>query len=270
MINPITIDLSGLKQQFGLASNTIDMLTEVCIKSVTTQIHQNWVALAKKSLKSSRSEYLQNLNVIDKGRFAQQIVLSGVLSNMMEQGASAFDMKEGFRKSNKVKYRVPKYKVTKNGQAMIDGDSQNGWYLTIPFRVATPGSTGEYGNEMPEEIYKIVKEKTDPLTISEIPDPYNQQSVRQPIYDQQGKTLFDSYRHRNSIYEGLAKHKGVYQKSIQNKYSTFRRVGSNSDPMSWIHKGFNPLNLAEKAIQQTDVETIVDNEVKSYLDNILP
>ncbi len=270
-INPITIDLSGLSAQFGLAAETIDMLTETCVKSVTAQIYNTWNALAKQTLKSTRNEYLQNLNIIDKGRFAQQIILTGKLPNMLEQGASPFDIKQGFKKSNKVKYSVPKYRVTKEGKVLINGEKENRWYLTIPFRVGTPGTVGEeFSNEMPDEVYKAVKEKTtnDYLKVGEIPDPYNQQQTRQAIYDTEGKVMFDEYKHRNSIYEGLAKQTGVY-KSVKQNYMSFRRVSENSDPLSWIHKGFNPLNLAEKAIEQTDVETIVDNEVKMYLDNIL-
>jgi hypothetical protein len=275
LINPITIDLSGLQKQFNLAAGTIDMLTEVCVKAVTTQIHANWAALAKKTLHSTRTEYLQNLNIIDKGRFVQQIVLSGKLPNMLDQGASPFDMKEGFKKSEKaVKKSVPTYKVTSKGQAIVkDNNKESGWYITIPFRFTTPGSTGEIGSdEMPAEIYKLVLDlnKDEGLKIGNIPDPYNQKLTRQAIYDTEGKTLYNSYEHRNSIYEGLAKKTGVYKKVTQNKYMSFRRVSDNSDPMAWIHKGFVALKLAEKAVENTDVKTIVDNEVKSYLDNILP
>lgn len=267
-MSPIVINLDGLRAQFGLSADSVDTLTEICIKAVTGQIYNNWQALAKQALNGTRPEYLQNLNVIDKGRFAQQIILTGVLPNMLEQGASPFDMKEGFRKSQKVRYSPPVYR-TKDGVRVLV--KEGGWYLTIPFRIGTPGTAGQAGfsGEMPEEVYQVVKSKTDPLTIDEIPDPYNQQQVRQPIYDQGGAKVFDSYKHRNSIYEGLAKRTGVYRKTTQNHYGTFRRVSENSDPMSWIHKGLTALNLAEKAIERTDVETIVNNEVLSYLDQTI-
>ena len=47
------------------------------------------------------------------------------------------------------------------------------------------------------------------------------------------------------------------------------RAGANSDPVSWIHKGLKSYKLAEKAIQATDVDTIVENEVLDYLENTL-
>lgn len=108
-MKPIVIDLSGLQAQFGLAADTIDMLTETCVNAVTAAVYANWEALAKQKLNSTLPEYTQHLIKVDKGRFAKQIVLTGTLPNMIEQGASAFDMKEGFKKSQKVKYTIPVY-----------------------------------------------------------------------------------------------------------------------------------------------------------------
>ena len=126
-MNPITIDLSGLKGQFGIDDKTLDQLTETCVKAVTAAIYANWEALAKKKLKSTREEYIQNIIHVDKGRFNKQIILTGVVPNMVEQGASPFDIKEGFKKSKKVKYTIAKYNV-KGKQIKAGGD----WYLTIP------------------------------------------------------------------------------------------------------------------------------------------
>ena len=77
----------------------------------------------------------------------------------------------------------------------------------------------------------------------------------------------ETFVEKNSI--DLIINCAAYNKVVQNTYGTFRRAGENSDPDSWIHKGLKALNLAEKAIDQTDVETIVENEVVQYLDNIL-
>ena len=108
-MQPIEIDLTGLKGQFNLDDKTIDQLTEVCVQAVTAAVFSNWEALAKKELHSTLPEYLQNLNVVDKGRFAKQIILTGTLPTMVEQGASPFDLKEHFQKSKYVKYTVPVY-----------------------------------------------------------------------------------------------------------------------------------------------------------------
>ena len=52
-MNPILIDLNGLKAQFGLSADNIDELTETCVNSVTALIYSNWEAIAKKTLKST-------------------------------------------------------------------------------------------------------------------------------------------------------------------------------------------------------------------------
>ena len=40
-MKPIVIDLSGLQSQFGLAADTIDMLTETCVNAVTSSVYSN-------------------------------------------------------------------------------------------------------------------------------------------------------------------------------------------------------------------------------------
>lgn len=267
-MNPITIDLSGLSAQFGLAAKTIDQLTETCVNAVTAAIYANWEALAKQRLNSTLPEYTQHLIKVDKGRFAKQIVLTGVLPNMIEQGASAFDMKEGFKKSQKVKYTIPVYNK-KGAQVYKGGD----WYLTIPFRIGTPGTLGQAGfaGEMPQEIYDIMRKRAagKGLPTSEIPSPYDVPQSRAAIEATPSNPRYDEYVHRSSIYEGLTKRTAQYGKTSQNTYGTFRRAGANSDPLSWIHKGIKPYNLAEEAVANTDVDTIVENEVLTYLDSVL-
>ena len=60
-MQPIEIDLSGLKAQFGLAASEIDNLTESCINIVTESIYRNWEALAKQKLHSTLPEYVKGL-----------------------------------------------------------------------------------------------------------------------------------------------------------------------------------------------------------------
>lgn len=268
MLNPVLIDLSGLQSQFKLAADNMDKLTEICVQSVTAAIYANWQSLARQHLHSTLPEYLQHLLVVDKGRFAKQIILSGELPTMLESGADAFDMKEGFKKSSHVKYSVPVYN-SKGGVVSPGGD----WYLTVPFRQGTPGIVGQAGfaNEMPQEIYNLMRRRATntPLKKIEIPEPYNVPKSRAAIFDENGNALFAEYQHKHSIYEGLTKKTAAYNKTTQNTYMTFRRAGKNSDSDSWIHRGLKALHLADEAIQKTDVEGIVENEVLTYLDKIL-
>ena len=267
-MNPITIDLSGLKGQFGIDDKTLDQLTETCVKAVTAAIHANWEALAKKKLKSTREEYIQNIIHVDKGRFNKQIILTGVVPNMVEQGASAFDIKEGFRKSPKVRYTIPVY--GKKGNMLRSGGD---WYLTIPFRIGVPGTLGQAGftGQMPQEIYDIMRKRGNRIALraDEIPAPYNIPQSRAAIQATPQNPYYAQYTHKSSIYEGLTKRTAQYGKTAQNTYGTFRRAGANSDPLSWIHKGISAYRLADEAVKITDVDTIVENEVTTFLDTIL-
>ena len=267
-MNPITIDLSGLKGQFGIDDKTLDQLTETCVKAVTAAIYANWEALAKKKLKSTREEYIQNIIHVDKGRFNKQIILTGVVPNMVEQGASAFDIKEGFRKSPKVRYTIPVY--GKKGNILRSGGD---WYLTIPFRIGVPGTLGQAGftGQMPQEVYDIMRKRGNRIALraDEIPAPYNIPQSRAAIQATPQNPYYAQYTHKSSIYEGLTKRTAQYGKTAQNTYGTFRRAGANSDPLSWIHKGISAYRLADEAVKITDVDTIVENEVTTFLDTIL-
>ena len=267
-MNPITIDLSGLKGQFGIDDKTLDQLTETCVKAVTAAIYANWEALAKKKLKSTREEYIQNIIHVDKGRFNKQIILTGVVPNMVEQGASAFDIKEGFRKSKKVRYTIHVY--GKKGNMLRSGGD---WYLTIPFRIGVPGTLGQAGftGQMPQEVYDIMRKRGNRIALraDEIPAPYNIPQSRAAIQATPQNPYYAQYTHKSSIYEGLTKRTAQYGKTTQNTYGTFRRAGANSDPLSWIHKGISAYRLADEAVKITDVDTIVENEVTTFLDTIL-
>lgn len=270
-IPPIEIDLTGLKSQFPgqITDLQISELTETCVLLVTKAVFSKWEAIAKQELHSTLPEYLHNLNIVDKGRFQKQIILSGTLPEMVEEGASPFDLKYHFEKSSRVRYTVPKYNA--KGKKVYNGGD---WYLTVPFRHGTPGIVGQAGfsNEMPQEIYALMFKRAAnvPLTKAEIPDEYAVPKSRAAIYDEDtGQLLYGEYRHKASIYEGLVKKSAAYNVAIQNTYHSFRRVSKNSDPLSWIHSGIEAHNLAKKAIEQTDVEQIVENATLQFLDDIL-
>jgi hypothetical protein len=267
-MKPIEIDLSPLMRQFGISAQQVDLLTEVCLDEVSSVIYMNWETLAKRSLNSTLPEYIANLKRFTSGKFSRQIILTGVLPTMLENGASPFDIKEGFEKSQKVKYTLPRYNA--KGKMIYPGGD---WYLTVPFRVGVPGTLGQAGftGQMPQDIYDLmVKRSTgNQLSKGEIPSPYDQRGTREAIPIAGTNQVIAEYQHKHSIYEGLEKRSAAYNKVVQNTYGTFRRAGKNSDPLSWYHKGLQALKLAEKAIAMTDVETIVENEVTNYLDKIL-
>ena len=267
MMNPVVIDLGNIQQVLNLTNQQVTSLAENCVNSVTSIIYATWEAKAKKELKSSLPNYLQNLLIVDKGRFEKQIVLTGIVPNMVENGATPFDIKEGFRKSPKVQYTIPKY--NKKGKLIAKGGD---WYLTIPFRIGTPGIVGQAGfsAEMPKEVYDLMKYRgTDvELQESEIPSPYDEHQIRQAIPATPTTPYYAEYQHKNSIYAGMTKRTAQYGKTTQNTYGTFRRAGANSDPLSWIHKGIEAREFGIKAVEETDVDTIVRNEAIDLINSL--
>lgn len=257
----MTIDLNidDIINELNLPINLGDYIVANSVAVVTDEIFRNWQLEATDALKSTRNEYVNNLKVISHSPFSKTIMLTGVLPNMLEKGASAFDMKEGFKKSSKA---VHSFKEDKNGNVTAH------WYLTIPFRIGTPDIVGEntaFTSIMPQEVYDVMKNKPadKPLTKDQIASPYDIPSSRKKIV-LPTKTI-PEYTHKSSIYEGMVKKTAPYEKTTQNTYMTFRRVSENSDPNSWIHRGIQAYNLMGKALQSTDVNTVVENNIDKIL-----
>lgn len=258
----IDLNIDDIINEFNLPTNLADFIVTDSVDKVTVEIYRNWSFLAAKELKSTRNEYINNLQVIDTSKFAKSIVLSGELPNMIEQGCSPFDMKEGFAKSGKVKYS---YKTDKNGKIT------SSWYLTIPFRHATPGSIGEnsaFSDVMPQEVYDEMKNKSsgESLKKSEIPSPFDIPSSRKQIV--LPTRIIPEYQHKSSIYAGMVKKTAAYGSTTQNTYVTFRRVSENSDQQAWIHKGFEAKDFMNKAIDASNIQDLVENNVDAILKNL--
>lgn len=267
MAAPVKIhfDLNDTIGEFSLSDGQAAQLVNSACRAVTMEIHRNWIAAAERELKSTRAGYLRGLMVAEDGLFANTITLVGILNNMVENGVSAFDMKSGFMKSAKVKF-----------------NKKGGWYLTIPLRQATPDAVGEsevFAGIMPAEVYNIIKNKTPTITtehsgntyageslkVNEIPEQYRAPQTRPSITDNVINRTFDAYTHKTSIHAGMIRNQKTYEGATQSTYNTFRRVGKNSDPMAFIHSGIKQHNLSQKAIENTDVQLIIDNTVDKIL-----
>ncbi|MBJ7437025.1 MAG: hypothetical protein JHC54_15375 [Acinetobacter sp.] len=265
---PITIDTTELAQEFQLSRENVEQLLDFCAKEIAAAVAYNWDSQAKTALRSLREVYRRGLLVEKGGNGVAHIVLVGVLPNMIEQGASAFDMKEGFAKSNKVKH-----------------NKKGGWYLTVPMRHGTPGIVGEssvFSTIMPQSVYVAVRNNTvsnktsvngqrqvgTGLAASDLPVEFQDKKVRGAFSDRITRTTFDAYEHKSPIYQGLRRDEKTYENATQGQYTTFRRVSANSDKNAWIHRGFLPLNLGQKALQATPIPTILDRAIDQFLDSL--
>lgn len=250
---PINVDTSGLAVEFGLSKEQIQQLITDVITGITKRAAKRWELVASQELGSVRDMYVKSLIVGSEGPYIGYVMLvsKNPLPLMIELGTSAFDMKEGFGKSQKIK-------IKKGG----------GWYLTIPFRFATAGALGEnqiFSGKLPKKIDKLVKNLApeQSLKIKDIPKEFQTLKTR-------GKLLtpnkeFEVYTHKTSIYEGIQKTK-LPGSNRHTQYINFRRVSDKSDANSWIHPGFIAKNFKDKAIKSMDLFKEIDELIEEFLE----
>jgi hypothetical protein len=266
MIVPIIIDTTQILDTYsGITHEQVDAICDNIAKTLAVNYASQLEKEADKALHQTRRIYKENIRVVDTGRLEGTVILDfskNPLVRMIEEGASAFDMKEGMLRSQKAK-------VSKNG----------GRYITIPFRFGTPGAIGDsdvFSTIMPDAIYEVAKEqvadipntsglRSSGLTVKQLPTQYQSPATRKEIKDSQGKILFAAYTHKSSIYEGLMKYQD--KATGQNTYGSFRRISEElisadgkhvgSDPDSWINKGIERYNLVQEALNNFDQDTQV-------------
>jgi hypothetical protein len=249
-----------------MTKDDVENVIDFTVKEITSSFARRWENEAKLNLHQTRERYINNLIVVDTGRMSGAVVLDyskDKMIQMIEEGASAFDMKDGFEKSNK--------KHTKKG---------GGWYLTIPFRWATPGAIAEssvFTATMPQQVYSAVKSapqniptssggtRSAGLSLNNIPDRFKAPSTRAGFSNLLTSKTFESYEQKTSVYAGISKMSDAT--TGQNTYMSFRRVSDKSDPSSWIHPGMEAQNLAQKALDKLEVN--IESEMGRALDMAL-
>lgn len=246
MLEPVIIDISDVANEFVLSEDEIKSLSRFVLASVSDSYVREWEKLIDDNLHSTRTEYKKGIFQEQTDDYSIVIGLTprqSQLAMMIEDGASSFDEKVGFSKSEKK-----------------TANKEGGWYLTIPFRWATADALGESGvfsNKMPKPIEKLVKVSKDPLKFDDLPVSFQKKGVN--------KT--SSYNHKFTIYEGLQRIESGSGKEKRGQYMSFRRVSENSDTGSWVHPGFVASNFMERAFEQTDVMSTVDFAIDEFLSN---
>jgi hypothetical protein len=210
-----------------------------------------------------REEYVKNILVVDEGYAKGAVVLHGWLPNAIESGHSPIDMKSGMLGGDNAK-------VSKDGKSI---------YNTIPFRFAAPDSIGEspvFTGKLPSSVHAAIQSKpmtvpvsgggvkSEPLQAAEIPIDYAEKKVvAVPTITPTPLNWKGVYQHKSSIYQGISKVQDPV--TGQNRYQSFRRVSTNSDAEAWIHPGFKARNLAEKALENLNLEVSIGQAVDDFL-----
>lgn len=252
---PINIDLNEVVQEFSLNENQTIYLGSSIIDRVIEEYSTRWENLINTQLKQTRGEYKRAMFVERDSPLSVTFGLSArenPIAMMLEEGAPPFDEKIGFQKSGKVKQKL-----------------SGGWYLTIPFRHATPQAVAESGifsSILPQAVYNIAKNKEKPLSKKDLPTGFNVPGKRAEIRTPQ--LVIPEYLHKSPKYEGLAKINVSVGNEIRSQYMTFRRVSDKSDPNSWWNKGLEPRKLMDKALEASHIETAVDMVIDEFLKNL--
>lgn len=244
----ISIDTSDIAREFSLSESEASDMVDFAVKGITTEFAKQWEIQAQRELHSVRDIYKRSIYVGDSGKYTGFVQLRGVLPNMIESGAAAYDMKPGFLSS-------PKAKQSKGG----------GVYFTVPFRWATSGSSGgsAFSGIMPKIVESIAK-RNKPSIYSEkgmVQRGIGIKKVQLPAELQLPKKPTN----KAPIHVGIVHETKTYEKSTGGKFTSFRRISNKSDPMSWIHSGFVARNLAEKALKSMDLGAEVDRQTDVFL-----
>lgn len=253
----IIIDTMDLSAEFNLSKGDVDNLMEFTVKEITAAFARSWEDTARNGLSQTRRQYINAIVVGEEGRFTGYAMLhpSSWIANAVEYGASAFDIKDGILASSKSK-------------PTADG---SGRYMSIPFRMATPGSLGEseaFSGVVPEPVFKAIgaseklaaeEGRSPALRVEDLPSPYDIPKTRAQVISK--SKSFEAYQHKSSIYVGLKR------KQDGGGLVNFRRISTNSDPMSWIHPGIEARNFAE--ITLANFESQIPHEVDMAIDGFL-
>ncbi len=186
-----------------------------------------WIKVARSNLRTSRNEYISNIQPPEMEGKKAVIKLTGWLPNALEQGIGAFDMKPGFLGSSKARGLQNKY-------------------FTVPFPMKSTGSVGASPPVMPSSIYSLASKLQFGQSLK-LPKTYEGYGLRSKL--SQDMSRWGNYTWKTSPFQGVTKLKKFPgQRQSGTQYKTFRRVSRNSAKSSWIHPGFRSRDLMDRAV----------------------
>jgi hypothetical protein len=241
---------------------------ETVLDDVAALARAKWIKLAQQKLSSSKRDYIDGIQAVSGSGGERQIVLAGVLPNMVERGIDAYDMRETLLGEGK-------------GKRAADGSR----YRAIPFRHSTPGGRGQAGAEMGSqygpapELSRALRGRMEGMSSDRL---------GKAIYDQakklrggrrlgrrtmvqvpgQGQMAVPKLapHHSTDIFAGMQRSRKTYARATQSKYTTFRTI-SDKTTEGWIHPGITGRGLAAEVEQHT--ERLVADVLSSALNRAL-
>lgn len=230
----VRVDLTKMKTALlaiAPTPNDVDRL----LRGIGAATQQRWVSLAQQSLRTSARDYVAGIQPVEVKNRVARVVLVGVMPNLIENGMSAFDLRTTLLGPG-----------AKNAKTAKDGSRYN----TVPFGHGSPGSGGRnVGRPMPQSIHTIAKKLTPTLSRPEGGTQWGGRihlGMRMSSAARSILTTKEKPWHWGSTYLGMVKQQKTYASATQTKYTTFRRISSNTRRAKehWLHPGIRARNLA--------------------------
>lgn len=189
-------------------------------------------------------EYVRSIQEgfkMDADQLSGEIVTTSKHGAIIEDGITAYDMKQGLLNSQKAK-------VAKDGSR----------YITVPFRHGTPGAATI--PSMPKHIYKEAKQlgysrRNGGLKGQSMGRSYTWGgSLKSSSEGQRSKILPNGQRYtwKAGQFSGMVR----MGKQNHSQYFTFRRISTKSDPNSWQYPGVPPRPIRAAVIENTREEVL--------------
>lgn len=273
MITVVSLPQIGTRDGFKeLGKN----LQQQLVADLAESARAKWIQLAQRRLNTTRRDYLAGIQEVVVGRGNATVALVGTLPNLIENGAKAYDMHDTLL--------GPGVKVVPRGQrGKHQKKDGSGFYRVIPFRHATPGTTGAVGQAMGSQyahhsfdggfrssagpkfgkgdagllgahIYSAAK-KLKPTT--GMPGGPTKWGGRLPA----GMAPKLKDHHHSDIYAGMVKNSKTYAKATQSSYTTFRTISTGSP--GWLR----PATIGAGLAQQVEgfIRTQAPRTISRYL-----
>lgn len=254
----LRIDISAVAAALALGIPTLKEVDQI-LRGLGAAAYAAWVKKAQETLHSTSRDYIGALQLEHYPK-REEVVLTGLLPNMVENGWPGGDMRAWMLKS-------PKAKTAADGSR----------YLAVPFRHGTPQTSGRnVGAAMPPEIHRAAKRLVP--TFSQHHEsgrsttswggrlmPHNR-GLRKDTRATLNKLL--QPWHTTSIYTGMIKRVARYPSGAQSSaYQTFRMISSKppDDPRSWYHGGIVARNLGPKV--QAEISSMLSRAVWKAITN---
>jgi hypothetical protein len=239
------------------------------IQDLAAAARYEWERIAGEELHTSRNDYLNGIQkiVYDEKSGTATIALLGVVPNLVENGMEETHLHDTLLGPN-----VP---VAPEGSPGKRLRKDGGYYRAIPFRHATPGTTGGVGRAMGEpytghklvsdakalgdKIYDLAKGLTGTVSHPATGVEYGGR-LRSPIG---GPPIAPKLRpyHATNIYEGMIREEKTYKRRTQSQYVTFRTIS--------IDEGGNKVGMSPWIRPMTEGKRFA-NRVNEFVQKIAP